>query len=291
MLRTAALLLVAYIAGAQIPFEPARRVVHVAVEDGMGQPVPGLTAADFHVLVASALAPVLEASVGRDSLSVVVLVDVTVSARWHERPLDRLLTALSGSLNERDRIAVAAFGQRTTISRFVAGRSDLRRIVRDALDVPGAQREGPSPIWDALHDVARRLDSAPPPRAILLLSDGRATGNVRGLDEVAEDIAGRGITVHTVQEPSVQQIYQGSGRAVMVRPGATLQRLAAFTGGHATEFPVRPKEAEDLFTSLGRRMTSLYRLTIAVPDGQRVRSLLVAATRPGLTVHAPFMIQ
>jgi Mg-chelatase subunit ChlD len=291
MLRAAALLLAAHIAGAQIPSQPARRVVHVAVEDGTGRTVPGLTASDFHVLLDSALAPVIEASVSQDPLSVIVLVDATVSAGWRRRPLDRLLTALSRSLRERDRIAVAAFGRRTTIRDFVPGRSDLARTVRRTTDLEWEERHGESPIWDALYEVAQRLDSVPPPRAIVLLTDGRATGNVRGLDEVADAIAGRGIAVHVVQQLIEQQIYQGSGRAVMVRPSAPLRRLARFSGGRDVVYPPRQEDAQQLFVSLGERLTSLYRLTIAVPDAPGLRRLAVSVKRPGLTVRTPMIVQ
>ena len=298
MLRAAAVLLVVAAAGTQMAppgtqRSPDReqRVIHVAVEDTAGRPVRGLTAGDFQVLVEHATSPVVEASVNSDPLSLIVLVDATVSARWHDQPLDRLLTRLAASLGAHASIAIAAFGRRPAISDFVPAGSDIRRTVGRTVDLPDEERRGPSPIWDALYAVAERLDSVPPPRAILLLSDGRASGNVRGLDEVADRIAGRGIAVHVVWQPIVQQIYQGSGTAVIVRAGATLRRLARFSGGYDVEYPSRRKDAEALFASLGERITSLYRLTITVPGQQRVQSLHVAAKRPGLSVRAAMIIQ
>jgi len=77
----------------------------------------------------------------------------------------------------------------------------------------------------------------------------------------------------------------------MVRPSAPLLRLARFSGGRDVVYPPRQENAQQLFVSLGERLTSLYRLTIAVPDAPGLRRLAVSVKRPGLTVRTPMVVQ
>ncbi|MEZ5319424.1 MAG: hypothetical protein R2752_18635 [Vicinamibacterales bacterium] len=81
-----------------------------------------------------------------------------------------------------------------------------------------------TPLWDAVDASITALESAPPPRLVVLVTDGRATGNRLGLDEVARHAVSAGVSVHIVLG-----LDQDGDPAI--RPSSEARRLAESTGG------------------------------------------------------------
>ena len=66
-----------------------------------------------------------------------------------------------------------------------AGRN-LPDEVEKAFKADVEETHGPSPIWDVIYETVETLATQPHPCALLLLSDGRGTGNSRSIQFVAD---------------------------------------------------------------------------------------------------------
>lgn len=186
MTRTIALLLAA------LPLLPpaseprdATTTVYGWIADDQNRPVATLTADDLEMFVDVQQAPV-ESVRPRGSLSLAIVLDTSRSVLWDRDALGDQLRALHTALKPADRVMLSTVGGRPFHTPFRAGIPDLKADVRRALDQGNDDGYGSTPLWDALHDAVTSLAAEPPPRAILLLSDGRATGNRHGLVEIAD---------------------------------------------------------------------------------------------------------
>ena len=89
------------------------------------------------------------------------------------------------------------------------------------------QSGGPSPIWDAVYDAAGLLEGQRQPRIILLLSDGRASGNVNGFEAARARVTKAGVVIHAAS-PAVRAREPGEKSE---EPAYRLRRLTVETGG------------------------------------------------------------
>lgn len=291
MMRMHVLAAVALATSLQQPSAPT--VVYVAIEDERGTTLAGLSAADVEVVVGDSPVPVGSLSSVRAPLSLVVLIDITRSSRWRARPLDEQLAGFASWLRSDDRIAIHTFGARTTVMPFGPASEKIRDAARRAVDVPDARRDGPSPIWDAVHEAVTLLAKEPQPRAVLLMTDGRATGNRRGLGEVADYAAQHSVPVYVLAQHAggdIRQRHSGGGTAARVQPAVPLEQLAVYSGGQVFVYPERQQEeAERLFTYIADRLRTLYTLTFTAPS-PGPHTLKVHVKRPGGHVHAPLAV-
>lgn len=279
--------------------------VDAIVLDANQAPVSGLTRDDFEVLVDGAAAAIETFAIAPPELAVVLLVDNTAS-----QPLRRteILNAIAvqwiPSLIHGDRARLAVLANPVTLGPWlVPGRPADIAGVRALLDRSGAE---PSPIWDALDASMRALDDERGARAILLLSDGRATANRLGLEDVAARAVAAGVSIASISEGGEIVVPQGADPAARIRPDASLEWLAGETGGLFFEDGVARRTTRargDPFAYvrelmrtpnqpgllLARAMSALrarYRLTIDAPADGRAHRLEVRVRRPGLTVRA-----
>lgn len=140
------------------------------------------------------------------------------------RAIERLFV---GGLQPGDRLCVGGFagGQLLFSDAFLTEQSDqlaavdalIGRLARELQGrwrnarplspaaplqtIPDADWTGASPIWDAVVSTATLLASQPPPRAIVLVTDGQATGNRWSMADAALAAAARGVAVHVMYQP------------------------------------------------------------------------------------------
>ena len=183
------------------------------------------------------------------------------------------------------------------------GRPADTNMARSLLDRAGAE---PSPIWDAIDAAAQLLAGSRAPRSIIVISDGRATGNALGLEDVG-GAGGRDRRVdHRHQRSGRQVLPQGADAPARVRPDASLQWLADQTGGVYLEDGIARRRIQSRADPFGyvreimntpiqpgvwlTRATSLLRqrhlVSFAGPDDGRPHRLEVRAKTPGLTIRA-----
>ena len=268
---------------------PARTVeVHGWVEKADGLPASEMSAADFELLIDGTAVPIQGIAPG-NATSIVVLLDTSRSVTWDRDLLEQHLNEFVAALRPPDRTSMASFGARARFPPFVPAQRDVRGELRLALARHDREGYGTSPVWDAIHEAVTMLSREPGPRAILLLSDGRATGNRYGLSEVADYAMSHGVCINVVLKHSSQWISQGGGRDVLVQPGAPIQGLASFTGGMYFTYPERQDEqAKAVFKRIASTLAATHVFTFTPPqfDG-RPHRLTIRPTRLYVNVHAP----
>jgi hypothetical protein len=219
------------------------------------------------------LLPGRNAAPSAGGLSVVLWIDATISVTeamanfiWDEdAPRDGIFKgsktpaslgdAFSGPVNTGfiqrlttdDRARIGSVAKSLTLSpSFTADRGALRGALRAALDVRREDRYGPTPLWDAVAAGIEALKDASGRRAIVLVTDGMATGNRRSLDDVIRQSTASGVSVSLVCEKwgpirsnlMRMHLADSTGNTWTMMRGAfgrppeiNLQRLTAATGG------------------------------------------------------------
>jgi len=213
----------------------------VVVEDSDGSFVDGLRRQDFIVTIDDRDVVVEACALDTAAASVVVMFDITSSSPWpglkpdHQSINDLLLAQFRAT----DRVRIASFGRRITMSpEFTTDRTVARRFLKEVLALPEVERSGPSPIWDAVDAALTTLEPEQGRRALILITDGKATGNYKDRSDVERRSAVLGIPVSTIAVgPGAYPVKQTGDETAVVRPGLALEHLAATTGGLAVVMP------------------------------------------------------
>ena len=238
----------------------ARVSVHVAVEDQAGNPRERLPAATFSLTVDGVVHPIDSVVPADQPLSVTVLVDDSPSMKPSAGRIEEAVKQFFAGLDAADRRRVDKFG---------TGR-------------------GGSPLWDAIHRSVGLLADQPGRRSLLVFTDGRASGNTHGLEDVAEFAVDRGVSLSAVVPDPPRGIRQDAETMAVVTPAANLDRLAQYTGGvllggyNTTERPLQ--QLRDLAVRLRAGYTVSF--VLPEPDTRRHRLEIRVAT-PGARVRAP----
>jgi hypothetical protein len=264
-------------------------VVHGWVEKGDGMPAATLDPADFTAEIDDAPAPILSIAPKRLPVSVIVLLDTSRSVRWWESPPANL-GRFAGLLTPSDRIMIATFGARISFPGFTLAGRDMDGEIRSALEISDAEGFGKSPVWDAIYGAVEMLSREPGPRSILLLTDGRTTGNTHGLVETAAFAMANRVSINVILRHSSESILQGGGgTAALVQPGAPIQGLATYTGGLYFTYPERQTDITlGLFRLIAASLVHMQEFTLQLPkrDG-RAHRFAVRSAKIELKVHAP----
>jgi hypothetical protein len=258
---------------------PAQKplTLHVAVTDAeLTRPVRGLTASDFEVLVDDTPAPIETFESGAASLALVALFDVSASVDFRSLELSKdfspdiehdLLPRLGGN----DRFAVGVFGARVSLSGFLPDDPKARTLAAQKLFKDrSVGLNGPSRIWDAVDDAATALAGEPGRRAIVLVTDGEASGNRVGLDDLIRHAQTDDVAICVIASGSSANSPKGPWYAAGATPDALLRRLAADTGGLFVIDDVgdqfRPRKPGRFFSPLLEALRQTYAIRVRVPD-------------------------
>lgn len=291
--------------------------VYVSAEraDAAGSFVDGLTARDFHVALDGHDALVESAVPVTAPASVLLLVDLTWSVTRGDHPenasADEIRTKQRGPgiwrlfpgmvrgvdraflplLGPDDRLIVSSFaGRRQSFSRASGPSPEARLRAFQSVIAPGPVSLldwlGASPIWDATVTAVEELASVPSPRGLVLITDGRATGNRVSLADAVRMTIAHGVAVHVVCEKSWWP-------ARIAPQGDTfVGALADQTGGIFRiddPFDRLPwDKPARVFRDIVGAMRHSYEVRIdvgAVSEG--IRPLEVRIMRPDVVVHTP----
>jgi Ca-activated chloride channel family protein len=267
-------------------------LVDVAVEGANGQLVTGLTRDDFEISTGGSTRPIESFASGRElPLSLVVLFDISASM---DTTLKRNVIrsgvekGFVDRLAARDRVQVGAFGKQITIGPPIVGNPRaLLTAVRRTLDPRDADTLGPSPIWDAVDAAVTALVQADGRRAVLLVTDGRGTGNRHSPEEVSVAAALAGVAVSVLGEDFEMTIRQDGNTGVRVQPGAALRYISRTTGGLYLADDGAAPAPGPLLVRLLDDLHGRYTLGFApaVLDG-KTHTLDIKVNRPGVTLRA-----
>lgn len=262
-------------------------VVYVTVFDAARARVAGLRQDEFEVSSDDEAVPIRHFAAHDGAVTAALLVDVSASMHFTNALMDRAVQELAKSMRPGDRIRLGAFAAKMFLGTQIATDGTLvpKQFRQLLLKLEDEDTLGPSPIWDAAWTAAGSLVDTPGPRAVILLTDGRATGNRLALGDLAEGAAAAGVAMHSVVRAMRRMpIHQSGKTAVIVQPQVALARLADYTGGTCTEaFDELPR------TSLAAALDDArpgYVLGFAAPQDGRRHRLTIRVKRPGHVVRA-----
>jgi Ca-activated chloride channel family protein len=245
--------------------------VYVAVSDANGEPVAGLTAADFTVEEDGQRQAVTTFAAGEFPLALAIAVDRSFSVA---RPAlnDTVAAArrLIDALQPADRVMVLAIGSEVEIA---APLSTDRAAALDALS--SLDSWGTTPLYDAALEAIDAIQAAPGRRALILLTDGDDRYSQISAPDLVTEARRRDVIVYPI----------ATGRK---RP-AIFAELAAVTGGRSFQADTR-RELETTVATIARELRLQYLLGYAPArpaDTQPGwRSIRVSVNRPDVRVRA-----
>jgi len=199
------------------------------------------------------LGPAFQSTSGARPAKILFLLDAGARMRWLTHsyvpgvvtsdagsPAEESLRAAARVLSADAVVRIATFGETLKVSPTWEHTSEALVAAVDSVVVEGRLR---SPIWDAVYQGAGLLETTADRRVIVLISEGRATGNVHGFDEAVDRARQIGVVVH-VACPAEGESPPKTLRADRPNdPCTRLKRLAEATGGrYAEPWVSRPRE-------------------------------------------------
>jgi Ca-activated chloride channel family protein len=215
--------------------------VYATVTDRQGEPVAGLTAADFRVAEDGVSQPITAFAAGEFPLAVAIAVDRSFSMAATG---NRLAVAKSaartfiGALRPGDQVMVVGIGSDTGV---VAPLSSDRAAALAAIDRLDAW--GTTPLYDATLTAIDAIQPGRGRRALVLLSDGTD----RYSDTAAADLVDRARR----RDVLIYPIALGPARPPV------FAELAAATGGRSF-FVSEPRELATTMTAIARELRFQY---------------------------------
>lgn len=270
------------------PAPPAADQVslHVAVDGATGE---RLTKDDFEVAIDGRPVTIAGVTPPPSPLALVVLLDKTRSMETYGEVDEEIEKSIVPVLQPGDRVRVGGIASRLALApAFSATPRDIVAAGRKALAFRKEERYGPSPIWDSIDAALSVLEPEPGLRALIVVTDGRGTGNRTSFVPVGDRAVSSGIVVHVLSEALPFIIRQNESTAARVRPGVALQEMARSTGGMILPSdPTPTSELPAAGVSFARFMADLhgmYTLTIPAEGAPgSVHRVDVKMKRAGLT--------
>jgi hypothetical protein len=244
-------------------------------------PSSSATARDYVVEIDGAVVPADRLIRGPHPLSAIVLHDVSGSMQLE--PLVPLARRLANDVQQGDTIRLATFADRILIgSKPIADRASVEAVVREVTQPGGA-----SPLWDAIGQSVEALPTNGL-RGVVIFSDGRASGNDRGFEDIYELATRSGVILSVVALSDEAERAPSKMRLIGRNEG--LQRLARGTGGTYTELLTRRSLRIPPIVGALNDLRRRARLEVVPParDGAVHR---VSVTLGGRPVPAPTLIQ
>lgn len=176
-------------------------------------------------------------------LTVVLVLDVSASVSrlpmFVETRFVQVFNAFVRGLRPGDRAGVGVIGRRFQSSALVSDGRDLPAIARRLLQVPDSERLGPSPIWDAIESAITLVEASDGRLAVVLFSDGKSTGNVRGLQDVTAHANKARVSINAVIEGDSSQGPVPPG----LDPAELVGSIVRTTGGRLlVDRPANPRD-------------------------------------------------
>jgi Ca-activated chloride channel family protein len=244
--------------------------VYVSVTDGKGEPVTGLTEADFRVEEDGVPQVIRMFTTGEFPLALAIGLDRSFSV-----PRNRLAAAAAAARTLIERLRPADQVMVLAIGSEVETAAPLSTDHRAAISALGSiEPWGTTPLHDATLSALDAIQSASGRRALILLSDGE--------DRYSETTADRLLAEARRRDVLVYPISTGRKRSEL------FAQLASVTGGRSFH-AVERHDLEATLATIARELRLQYLLgyTPAAGEGRRGwRSIRVSVRRPDVRVRA-----
>jgi Ca-activated chloride channel homolog len=252
----------------QPPFKSGARTVAVyaTVSDAQGRLVPDLTREDFEVYDNGKLQPISVFSNEIQPITLVMMIDRSGSMQGNFKLIEAAGEAFVRRMGPGDKARIGSFAEKIQVDPegFTNNQDELVRILRT-----DPQREGPTPLWNAVDVAITSLLPEDGRRVVLVFTDGADNpGNFKlnnlSVMDVMERAQQQNVMVYAIGLassglPGVRGRGGfggfGGGGGFRQGPDPSLPTIAAETGGGYFELT----RAEDLKTTFARVADELHR--------------------------------
>ena len=278
--------------------------VACTVDTPGGAPAANLKAEDFRLLDDGQ--PREIQNFWRESdlpLTVALVADVSGSQagyiRSHREAIAQFLRQVIGP---RDRAMVVEVAQQSwLISDLTGSGSDVNAAV-ERIGTPEGKHApllgaacrnnsfphtcGGTALWHGLYYTAKKLESVPGRKAIVVLSDGMDTGSDISLNDLIETAQSSGAVAYSIKYASPMR-FVSIGGAIAQAVSHGLDRLSRETGG--LTFPNPGRRTSEIFAQIESDLRNMYVLGFSPPSDARdgkFHKLQVITERKDLVVRS-----
>jgi VWFA-related protein len=262
------------------------RTIYVSVTDGKGNPIAGLTAADFKVKEGGKDREITRAEQAKAPAHVALMVEDRLAVDQSVRVgMFEFVKRLAGNAE----ISLITVGLRNNeLTPFV---SDAN-VVLKAINELSRNTQPTSNLTEGLNDISKKFDEANPIRPVIVaiaMSGGQAGAEPKS---ILNQLRQSGATLYAVtygspsdsQNPALGTLGDESGREQVLGDGAKQ------SGGRRFDLVTTsavPKALQDVAGDI----LSQYAITYALPDGVKPdKRFSISTERKGVTVRAPSAI-
>jgi hypothetical protein len=181
-------------------------------------------------------------------LTVALLLDVTASVSRFALPIDQryaqAFNAFLLGLKPSDRGVVGVIAGRVHFSKVTGDHRELTSNLRVLLQVPEADRMGPSPLWDSVDEALGFIDDPSGRPAVILVSDGKSNGGLLALQQVIDHARRIHASFSAVVEgPGAVYLSRAGGAAETLDPADLVEQFTHATGGlRLLDRPTDPRQ-------------------------------------------------
>ena len=264
------------------PSEARNRSVYVGVVDNKGNPVTGLTAADFSVREDGAVREVLSAGLATDPIAIALTVDDSQASTYAIQFIRDALKNFVKKMDGRARIALSTVGERpTSVVEYTESAAQLEKGVTRLFARSGAGAY----LLEAIVDLSRGLERREEPRKAIIaitIESGPEFSTLYS-KPVLDALYRSGATLHVlaIGQPANSMTDEGRNRNIVIADGSEN------TGGRRDQI-LAESGLNDRLLQLGDELLQQYVVSYTRPETLiPPEKIEVTVNKPGLTVHAP----
>jgi VWFA-related protein len=262
--------------------EARNRSVYVGVVDNKGNPVTGLTAADFSVREDGAVREVLSAGLATDPIAIALTVDDSQASTYAIQFIRDALKNFVKKMDGRARIALSTVGERpTSVVEYTESAAQLEKGVTRLFARSGAGAY----LLEAIVDLSRGLERREEPRKAIIAITVESGPEFSTLysKPVLDALYRSGATLHVlaIGQPANSMTDEGRNRNIVIADGSEN------TGGRRDQI-LAESGLNDRLLQLGDELLQQYVVSYTRPETLiPPEKIEVTVNKPGLTVHAP----
>jgi VWFA-related protein len=275
--------------------EPTSRAVYVTVVDDHGQPVTGLTAADFALKEGGKDREIASVEPARTKMHIAVMIEETLT------PMGGVRNALGEFVKRMYQVAEISFiivGQRNTTA--VDYTSDPNALITGINNLSLSQQQTQTMVPEGIFDLTKVLEKDKPERpVIVLLALEKQQASAEQPQNVLNQLARSGAMMYVVsmEGGSASSGTSGIGRASADNGAMDMAGRAQVMGDGPKQSGGRRVEVAALtafptgIQQIADDLSSQYLIKYTLPDGVKPSDRLnVSLKKKGATLRAPTKI-